>query len=130
MTEAHSGQAWDNPPPKREIVEAWLDRVRPALVADGGNVELVSVDFFEGRPEYLRRWAPLYLLGAQVRRTYPYVEVIDNQGLTIAVVSYEDRLFFGITSDRDVIADLGDVAASIEREFLALADAVSTQAAN
>lgn len=69
---------------------------------------------------------PLYLLGAPIRRTYPYVEVIDNQGLTIAVVSYEDRLFFGITSDRDVISDLGDVAASIEREFQALADAVST----
>ncbi len=68
---------------------------------------------------------PLYLLGAPVRRTYPYVEVIDNQGLTIAVVSYEDRLFFGITSDRDVIADLGDVAASIEREFRVLAHAVS-----
>ena len=68
---------------------------------------------------------PLFLLGAQIRRTYPYVEVIDNQGLTIAVVSYEGRLFFGITSDRDVIADLDDVAASIEREFLALADAVS-----
>jgi diacylglycerol O-acyltransferase len=68
---------------------------------------------------------PLYLLGARVRRTYPYVEVIDNQGLTIAVVSYEDRLFFGITSDRDVITDLDDVAASIEREFLALAAAVS-----
>ena len=68
---------------------------------------------------------PLYLLGAPIRRTYPYVEVIDNQGLTIAVVSYEDRLFFGITSDRDVIADLGDVASSIAREFRALADAVS-----
>ncbi|MAG33462.1 MAG: hypothetical protein CL908_21505 [Deltaproteobacteria bacterium] len=36
--------AWDDPPPSREIVEAWLDRIRPALVADGGNVELVGVD--------------------------------------------------------------------------------------
>lgn len=36
--------AWDDPPPSREIVEAWLDRIRPALVADGGNVELVSID--------------------------------------------------------------------------------------
>lgn len=44
MAEAESELGWDNPPPKREIVEAWLDRVRPALVADGGNVELVSVD--------------------------------------------------------------------------------------
>lgn len=36
--------AWDDPPPSRELVEAWLDRIRPALVADGGNVELVAVD--------------------------------------------------------------------------------------
>ena len=35
---------WDQPPPRREIVEAWLDRIRPALVADGGNVELISVE--------------------------------------------------------------------------------------
>ena len=36
--------AWDDPPPAREIIEAWLDRVRPALVADGGNIELVVID--------------------------------------------------------------------------------------
>lgn len=34
----------DRLPPKRERIEAWLDRIRPALVADGGNVELVGVD--------------------------------------------------------------------------------------
>jgi len=39
-----SAEACDDPPPPREIVEAWLDRVRPALVADGGNVELVSIE--------------------------------------------------------------------------------------
>ena len=39
-----NAEAWDDPPPPREIVEAWLDRVRPALVADGGNVELVSIE--------------------------------------------------------------------------------------
>ena len=36
--------AWDTPPPAREVVESWLDRIRPALVADGGNVELLSVE--------------------------------------------------------------------------------------
>jgi diacylglycerol O-acyltransferase len=66
---------------------------------------------------------PLYLNGARILRTYPYVEVIDNEGLTIAVVSYEDQLFFGITSDRDVIPDLDLVAESIEKEFHALAAA-------
>ena len=39
-----SAQAWDDPPPPREAVEAWLDRIRPALVADGGNIELLGVD--------------------------------------------------------------------------------------
>ena len=66
---------------------------------------------------------PLYLMGARLSRTYPYVEVIDNEGLTIAVVSYDDHLFFGITSDRDVIPDLSEVAEGIEKDFLALAEA-------
>ena len=63
---------------------------------------------------------PLYVRGARIRRVYPYVEVVDNEGLTIAVVSYDDHLYFGITSDRDVVPDLADLAAGIEAEFAAL----------
>lgn len=37
-------QAWDEPPPSRQAVEGWLDQIRPALVADGGNLELIAVD--------------------------------------------------------------------------------------
>jgi diacylglycerol O-acyltransferase / wax synthase len=70
---------------------------------------------------------PLYLMGSRLLRTYPYVEVIDNEGLTIAVVSYDDRLFFGLTSDRDVVPDLDLVAAGIEKEFLALVNAVEQE---
>jgi Fe-S cluster biogenesis protein NfuA len=32
------------PAPPRGDVEAFLDRIRPGLIADGGNVELVDVD--------------------------------------------------------------------------------------
>ncbi len=64
---------------------------------------------------------PLYLCGARFLRIFPYVEVIDNEGLTIAVVSYDDQLHFGLTADRDVMADLGDVAVSIEHELRLLA---------
>lgn len=32
------------PPPGREDVEAFLDLVRPGLIADRGNVELAGVD--------------------------------------------------------------------------------------
>ncbi len=60
---------------------------------------------------------PLYLRGAPLIETYPYVEVLDNEGLTIAVVSYDDTLFFGITGDRDVMHDIADLATAIAAEF-------------
>ena len=66
---------------------------------------------------------PLYLCGARFERIYPYVEVIDNEGLTIAVVSYDDHLFFGLTGDRDVLADLDDLADAIADGFAELATA-------
>jgi len=64
---------------------------------------------------------PLYLRGARFERIFPYVEVIDNEGLTIAVVSYDDHLFFGLTSDRDVMPDIDLLAADIEASFRELA---------
>jgi WS/DGAT/MGAT family acyltransferase len=67
---------------------------------------------------------PLYLGRARVRRSYPYVEVIDNEALTIAVVSYDGQLFFGVTGDRDLLPDLDLVSSGIEKEFQALTDAV------
>jgi len=30
--------------PAREAIEAFLDRVRPGLIIDGGNVELAGID--------------------------------------------------------------------------------------
>jgi diacylglycerol O-acyltransferase len=56
----------------------------------------------------------LYVRGAKVLRAYPYVEIIDNAGLTIAVVSYEGNMSFGITADRDVLPDLQLLADGIE----------------
>ncbi|MBW2228779.1 MAG: NifU family protein [Deltaproteobacteria bacterium] len=32
------------PPPSREDVEAFLDLIRPGLIADNGNLELAGVD--------------------------------------------------------------------------------------
>ncbi len=60
---------------------------------------------------------PLWMFGAKVLETYPYVEVIDGEGLTIGVVSYEGVLHFGLTADRDGMADLPKLADSISRAF-------------
>ncbi|HEY5153961.1 MAG TPA: WS/DGAT domain-containing protein, partial [Acidimicrobiales bacterium] len=68
---------------------------------------------------------PLFVRGAEVQRAYPYVEVIDNEGLTIAVLSYVDHLLFGLTSDRDLMPDLHLIAEGIEKGVQRLADALS-----
>ncbi len=68
---------------------------------------------------------PLYLQGARVLRTYPYVEVIDGEGLTMAVVSYDDHLYFGVTSDRDVLPELDQLTSRIDDEFRSLLAAAS-----
>ena len=63
---------------------------------------------------------PLFIRGSEVRRAYPYVEVIDDEGLTIAVASYANRLFFGLTADRDVMPDLHLVAGGIDHAMTQL----------
>lgn len=69
---------------------------------------------------------PLWMRGARMIEAYPYVEVIDGEGLTIAVVSYDDQLFFGITADREAMPDVDDLATAIVDEFAALAVSAAT----
>jgi WS/DGAT/MGAT family acyltransferase len=68
---------------------------------------------------------PLWLRGARLLEVFPYVEVVDREGLTIAVLSYTDRLLFGVTSDRDVIPDLGLLAEHLEKSFAGLESALA-----
>ena len=68
---------------------------------------------------------PLWVGGGRLLEAYPYVEVIDGEGLTIAVVSYEDRLHFGLTADRDVMPDLDRLAHGIAQATADLAEAAT-----
>ena len=68
---------------------------------------------------------PLWLRGAPLLDVFPYVEVVDREGLTIAVLSYCDRLMFGVTADRDVIPDLERLTGHLETAFDELAAAVA-----
>jgi WS/DGAT/MGAT family acyltransferase len=72
---------------------------------------------------------PLFVRGGRVLEAYPYVEVIDGEGLTIAVVSYDDALHFGLTADRDVMPDLQLLAEGIEKAMTRLTDAMPAEAA-
>jgi diacylglycerol O-acyltransferase len=49
---------------------------------------------------------PLYILGKHVTHSYPYVPTAYAVGLSVAIFSYEDKLFFGMTADAQALPDL------------------------
>lgn len=57
---------------------------------------------------------PLYALGRRLLANYPYVPIADRLRIGIAVTSYDGRLFFGITGDRDSVSDIDVLTAGIE----------------
>jgi WS/DGAT/MGAT family acyltransferase len=48
---------------------------------------------------------PLYLAGAELVSNYPVSVIMDGVGLNITVLSYRDRLDFGIVADREQLDD-------------------------
>jgi diacylglycerol O-acyltransferase / wax synthase len=58
---------------------------------------------------------PLYCMGARMIEAFPYVGPIDNMALIIGILSYDGRLCFGLSADRDVVADLAVLAEGIEK---------------
>ena len=67
----------------------------------------------------------LSLLGAQLTRVVPIVNLWPHQSLGIAVASYAGSMTFGIQVDRAVIADVGQVRDDLAAAFEALLEAAS-----
>jgi len=67
---------------------------------------------------------PFYTGGAQLLEVWPYVPVYHTLGLTVALVSYNGDVHFGLTADRDLVPDLDRLARHMDgatSEFLAIA---------
>ena len=63
---------------------------------------------------------PVYMLGAPLREVYPLVPLFSNQGLGIALFSYDGGLFWGFNADWDAVPDLHDVVGDVEAECATL----------
>ena len=63
---------------------------------------------------------PLYTMGARLLEAFPYVGVMDNLALAVAVLSYDGQLAFGLTGDRDAVPDLHVLAEGIEKAMAEL----------
>jgi diacylglycerol O-acyltransferase / wax synthase len=60
---------------------------------------------------------PVELLGARMREVYPLVPLFSNQGLGIALLSYDGRLFWGFDADWDAVHDLHDLVGYVGEEL-------------
>lgn len=58
---------------------------------------------------------PLYCLGARMREAYPYVGLLGKISVSVAVLSYDGQLNFGLIGDWDTTADLAIFAEGIEK---------------
>jgi hypothetical protein len=66
---------------------------------------------------------PLYLLGARLRELHPLVPLFANQGLSIAMMSYDGRVHVGLNADWDAVRDLTPLADAFEASLAELQSA-------
>jgi WS/DGAT/MGAT family acyltransferase len=70
---------------------------------------------------------PLYLLGQEALDPFPLVPLAKNQGLGIAIMSYNGRMNFGLVGDYDVMYDLDDLAEDLHESLAELAQAAGLE---
>jgi diacylglycerol O-acyltransferase / wax synthase len=70
---------------------------------------------------------PLYLHGRELRDVFPVVPLAPNQGLGIAIMSYNGRINFGLLGDWDVLHDIADLADDMRAALAELAEVAGVQ---
>jgi diacylglycerol O-acyltransferase / wax synthase len=63
---------------------------------------------------------PIYFLGARLLEGYPFVPMMANQALCIAVLSYDGGLYWGFNADWDAVRDLHALVECFNAEFAEL----------
>ncbi|MEO6019551.1 MAG: wax ester/triacylglycerol synthase family O-acyltransferase [Knoellia sp.] len=63
---------------------------------------------------------PVYLAGAKLLAHYPVSVVTDGVAFNITLIGYLDQLHFGLIAAREVMPDIDDVMADIDRELALL----------
>ena len=63
---------------------------------------------------------PLYLLGRRLVDLFPQAPLAANQALSIAVMSYDGTMGFGLLADRDALPDVDVIARGIEASIAEL----------
>lgn len=63
---------------------------------------------------------PVHALGRRLLESYPFVPIVGTIRIVVAIFSYDGRLYFGVTGDRDHAPDVDVLTAGIEAGAAAL----------
>jgi diacylglycerol O-acyltransferase / wax synthase len=70
---------------------------------------------------------PLYMMGREMHEIFPMVPLAPNQGLGVAIMSYNGRISFGLVGDYEVMADIDQLAHDFQASLAELADAAGVE---
>ncbi len=68
---------------------------------------------------------PLYAAGAPMSESYPVPPLLPGHALAIGVTSYDGHVYFGLSGDRDAVADLDVLAQCLIESLEELVDSAS-----
>jgi diacylglycerol O-acyltransferase / wax synthase len=68
---------------------------------------------------------PLHTLGRRLLESFPFVPVIGQVRISIAIFSYDGGLYFGVTADYDSSSDIDILTSGIERSMAELLEIVA-----
>lgn len=72
---------------------------------------------------------PVYVLGAKMTACHPLVPLYANQGLGIALFSYDGTVHWGFNADWGMVPDLHDLVIAVDREFATMLEELVPAAA-
>jgi WS/DGAT/MGAT family acyltransferase len=70
---------------------------------------------------------PLYMLGQEMLEIFPMVPLAPNQGLGVAIMSYNGQINFGLVGDYEVMADMDQLASDFRASIAELAEAAGVE---
>jgi diacylglycerol O-acyltransferase len=91
-------------------------RVAASNATSGVNLVITNVP----GPQF-----PMYLAGARMTETFPVPTLHPGFSLSIGVTSYDGEITYGLTGDRDVLADLSVLSQCIEEALDELVESTS-----
>jgi WS/DGAT/MGAT family acyltransferase len=100
-----------------ELLETLADRFAPSVLASIVRYAMNGLTYNLVVTNVPGPQVPLYLLGAPLREFYPMVPLFRNQGLGIALFSYNGGLYWGINADWDGIPDVHEFTHALDAEF-------------